>query len=192
LPVSPDASNFALKSGETKSFEGDQLGDNFKPKQLAIVVEGIDPIQGFGLDKWVISLVEFSCYKDIKLKGEVKLVPVGTIILDNPESDTYGCIIDPDSLLTTVGDRMYKSTEISKYLNTKRKIKDMANLYLEEYTKNLNTGIVSAVDRCDMNIGDTCLVKDPAKITDPGTLYFIEAINNSNGTNSVTLARYIK
>jgi hypothetical protein len=193
LPVSADASNFALKSGETKSFEGDQLGSDFAPKQLAIVVEGIDPITGFGVDKWVISLVEFSCYKDTRLRGEVKVVPYGTDISTNPEDDTYGCIEDDsdNTLLNTIGDRMYKSTEISKYLNTKKKIKDMANLYLEEYIKNLNTGTVSAVDRCDMVIGDTCLIKDPAILNDPGTLYFIGAINNSNGINSVTLARYI-
>jgi hypothetical protein len=72
---SQEGTNFSLASGETKSFEQDALGDGFRPQKLSLLLEKAGVIEGFGPDRWVVSLVELSAYKNIKLTGEAKLIP---------------------------------------------------------------------------------------------------------------------
>ena len=255
--ICEEATNFDLSSGESKSFEKEQLGEDFSAKQLSIVIEDVDKLSGFGPDKWIVSLVEFAAYQDIVLNSESKLIPAtwinsisSTIAGDNfasfpssgyvyvgscqysytsrtntvlsgvtyvkkdsininipidggcymiasdyidinPENldhTTYQNMYDPDYLLQKIGDKVYKNGDISKYLNTRTKLKDMTKIYLDEFTKNITKLEVSEISRPDSIVGDSVKVVDP--VSNEEDIYFIEGISVSNGQYSFKLAKY--
>jgi predicted ThiF/HesA family dinucleotide-utilizing enzyme len=252
FPISAETTNFELSSGETKSFEREVLGEDFVAKRLALYVEDIEPIEDLGLTKWVISLVEFACYRNIYLVGETKLIPTtkltqatnygdttiyvkdtgafpsaGTAYLDdtlftytgktatsftgcsgiveksvntrvsqyleektNPLHPRYGWIYDPDHLLVKVGDRVYKDTEINKYLNTEQIIKDYSKMFLRELSNNISKANVTVVARPDAVIGDSVLVSDTVNLGED-KIYFVEGIDTSTeGGTNFKLSRY--
>ncbi len=184
-PICSEATDFDLSSGQTKSFEKSQLGEGFQALRIAIVINDIDVLTGFGADKWVISLVEFAAYQDTILTCEAQL----TSTASPTDTDTIAYIYDTGDLLTTLKDKLYKKTEISKYLNTKTKLRDMAKLYLSEFLKNITRANVNNILRPDISLGDSINIIDP--VDNSETIYFVEGYSSqSGGQMSVKLAKY--
>jgi len=254
-PVAKDASQFSLGSGETRSFERDDLGNEFRPQKLSIVLNQVGKIEGFGATKYVVSLIEFSAWQNITLTAESKLIrttklsqattngattvyvestdgfpssgtayisadgydinkftytsktsssfngcsnvlarPANSYVSISPASSSldltnYYNIYDPDLLLDRYGDRLYKDTDVNKYLNTQTKLNSMARLMLKELTKNVTSVSAPVVCRPDVYLGDTVRVYDPIN-TSGNQNYFVESISSRNGSLNLRLAKY--
>ena len=97
-------------------------------------------------------------------------------------------IYDPDYLLQKLGDKLYKDTTISTYLNTTAKLKNRVKTTNIELYKNHTKVNVPAVARPDALIGDT------VKITDIENNiirnYFIESFSKSLAGPVLLLAYY--
>ena len=261
-PISSDTSNFSLTSNQTVSFEQSQLGANFEARRIAIQVNNVSVLSGFGNDIWVVSLAEFDCYSDLILDETVKLVPqsginsnisigdtiingtcftsflqdgtTGTAVIfdsingnenisysaitnstmtlyapyaqknhntlntkivkeliddNNPLSETYGYIYDSQNLLANYKDKVYRNMEVSTYLNTVKKLKNMANLYLNEYISKTFELDLNEISHPDANVGDTVLVENP--VTEIQSLYYVSSVSSNNGQYSFKLAKYL-
>jgi hypothetical protein len=97
-------------------------------------------------------------------------------------------IYDPNDLLPQFGDRLYKVSEISKYLNTQDKIEEMAQLYLRELCMAITT-VQAPAYRPDAVVGDTVLVHDPIN-AEADQLYFVEEVACNDGNMTFKLSKY--
>lgn len=112
--------------------------------------------------------------------------PSGVYAVEELEGDTT--LYDEDGLLVTVGDKLYKDTEINEYLSTIDAINKRVKNFLKEFYKNhtkMNSNILFGAH---YQIGDTLRVIDSESNVDKD--HFIESINNDNGQLTLTLARY--
>lgn len=182
-PICRAGNYFQLSSGESISFETDELGESFQMRYLRIKLEDSQGIEYKG-GVWVVSLARLAIYKDILLKGEAILIPSGT------ETDTT--LLDRDNILPKVGDKLYKDSSINRFLDTQTKINRRAKNLLKEFYKNHTKVTVSIEIAAHLELGMTVLVED--SVNSVSEKYFIEGINKNvaggGQTASLILARY--
>ena len=71
--VSAETSNVDMGSGKSVRFEETELGVNFRPRYLMVVLEDASRIE-YSTGVWVVAFTEISAYDDIILKGEATLI----------------------------------------------------------------------------------------------------------------------
>jgi hypothetical protein len=100
-PVSQNAENFSLGSGDTQSFEKEELGDDFRPEKLAIVVQDIEKFEGLGPDRYIIPIVEFAAYKNTKLVSDAKLIASTLLTVQASAGESTVNVQDTSSFTST-------------------------------------------------------------------------------------------
>ena len=73
-PLAREATNFSLGAGEAKSWEREELGDDFEARYLRLILEDSQKVE-YKDGIWCISLAEFAVYRDVVVIGEAKLIP---------------------------------------------------------------------------------------------------------------------
>jgi hypothetical protein len=176
-----EATNFRLGAGESASWERDQLGDDFQARWLKIKVEELEKVP-YGTDGlFVVAFSELAVYSNIVISGEAKLV---TATADEDDSHLY----DTDGLLAKLGDKLYKETTIKEDLTSTEAIRRRAKGLLREFTKDHDKMTAVCMYAPHLEVGHTLRIKDSKNDIDQN--YFVEALTNSNGRISLTLARY--
>ena len=102
--IASELNNFALDSGEAKSFEESDLGIGFEARYFKLISESASKIE-FKNGVWVVAISEFAVYGDLVLKSEIQLIP--TTYLSNtvvPESGTFTIDVDSTSGFDSSGD----------------------------------------------------------------------------------------
>ena len=86
--ISDKTENFEIVSGESESFEEDDLGMDFTTRYLKFNLEEVDKID-YGKGRYVVAINELSVYGDIIIDSEAKLIPTTTLTVDvNPGDPT--------------------------------------------------------------------------------------------------------
>ena len=87
--VSAETNNFSLKSGESVSFEKDQLGEEFETRLLSFVVENVESVEiARGTPAFPISIASLNIFEDIQFQAEAKLSPTTKLTTGVLVSDT--------------------------------------------------------------------------------------------------------
>jgi len=213
--ISREATGFDLNSGDKVSFEPDELGENFKMRWLRIIMNNLGQIDALGKKVYVLALRELAVYTDVYLESEAKLAPGGTSFPEDPEIDdvfyrtdedkwyiyksgatpfweefenqTY--IYDSLNLLSIIGDRLYKDSNISKILNTQELLDRRAKALLKEFVKENSKCSAKVAHSSHLELGMTVSVNDPYSKAFSGSEqnYFIDNIQSDG---SLVLARY--
>jgi len=89
FPLCRESVNFALSAGESKSWEREELGDDFEARYLRLILEDAQKVE-YKDGVWCIALAEFAVYRDVVLIGEAKLIP--TTLLTQPANNGDGTI----------------------------------------------------------------------------------------------------
>ncbi len=74
-----ETENFSLPSGEAKSWEREQLGDDFEARYLRLVLEDAQRVD-YKTGIWCIALAELSVYQNVVIKGEAFLIPTSPLV----------------------------------------------------------------------------------------------------------------
>lgn len=85
--ISSATNNVRLVSGQSISFEEDDLGVDFKARYLKIVLQDVKKID-YGNGVWVVAFTEIAAYNDIVIKSEATLIPTTTLTQDVNPTDT--------------------------------------------------------------------------------------------------------
>jgi len=242
--ICDELTKFSLDSGQSLQVDSG-IEEEFSARYLRLIMEDVGKVE-YMSGRWVVSIVEFSVWKNLQLVGEAKLLAqddggyctvsgnvatdttktwtvdlkkgkyfvdslgntftivsntATTISLDgDPYTGKYAIfdrkktdieLYDMNDLLDKAGDKLYKITEINKYLNSQEKITERAKLLLAENVKN-HTKLEATLFDGDFEVGETVTLTDPwtKNIKSPDNL-FIEAISASDRGTSLTLAQYL-
>lgn len=78
VEISSKTHNFDLATGNSISFDEDDLGVGFSARYLKLVIEDVKKIE-FGQGIWVIAFTEVAAYDDIILEAEATLIAATTL-----------------------------------------------------------------------------------------------------------------
>lgn len=177
----PEALNFRLGGGESKSWERKELGEEFQLRYIKFIIEDMEKIPYTDEGTWAIALSELALYKDVVLSGEAFLCST-----EGEEDDSH--LYDIDGMLTTIGDKLYKETVIYENLTTLESLQRRGKALLREFYKNHDKLVAENIYSPHLELGHTLRVIDSKNSIDKR--YFTEGIANTNGKLSLSLARY--
>lgn len=95
---------------------------------------------------------------------------------------------DDDSLLTKLGDKIYKDKELNSFLSTQARIEKRAGDYLSEFLKQHTRASISLAYSPHIRVAQTVLVID--EINHVSQRYFVESLKGSNRGVEITIAYY--
>ncbi len=182
--INKETYNFALSGGESKSFEASVLGEGFQAMYLRLIIEQSSMVD-YQNGRWVIAITDFSVWTDIIIKADAKLGAANVI---PTTTDPTSTVADPNSLRTTIGEKVYKVNEINKNSMTNLSTGMRAYNLLTEYVKNATRVSVDVAYSPHLELGQTVKVIDSVNGTNRN--YFIEGLSNSKGAISLQLAYY--
>ena len=92
FPLCREATNFALGAGESKSWEREELGDDFEARYLRLVLEDAQRVD-YKDGVWCVALAELAVYRDVVVIGEALLIPT-TILTQATLADDVTINVD--------------------------------------------------------------------------------------------------
>jgi len=180
-PLCPEAINFKLEGGESKSFERDDLGQSFEARYLKIKIEDLELIPYGSEPLYVVAFSELAAYNNVVFSTEALLVT-------DPLDDDSNHLYDADGLLAKLGDKVYKETTINDTLTSEVYLKRKAKGLLREFTKNHTKLTARCAYGPHYEVGQTLQIVDNKNSINAN--YFVEAVNNNNGSINLSLAKY--
>jgi len=109
FPLCRESVNFSLGAGESKSWEREELGDDFEARYLRLILEDAQKVE-YKEGVWCIALAEFAVYRDVVLIGEAKLIPTTLLAQATADGDAMVYVDDKVSAFNVPG---VGSTEIA-------------------------------------------------------------------------------
>lgn len=182
--INKETYNFPMNGGESKSFEGSVLGENFQAKYLRLVAEQCGVVD-YADGRYVISIVDFAVYENIIIKADSKLAAADSIATTTSAITT---VADPNDLRTKIGEKIYKVNEINKNLMTMKSTGERAFNFLKEYAKNYTRASTEVAYSPHLELGQTVQVID--SVNGVNQNYFLEGLSSNGGAISLQLAYY--
>jgi hypothetical protein len=106
--IAAETNNFTLSGGDTKSFDENILGENFRARYFKLIIEDVEKIE-YNPDNrpsggvWIVAFTEIMVFGDVVLRGEGKLIPTTELSSNVAADDPTVPVLDTSSFTSGAG-----------------------------------------------------------------------------------------